>query len=86
MVRIDVVTTRGGDGGDTSLGDGSRVRKQYVMMGNMVRGAGDKPCEKTAEQAVEPQALVSAEAARAAAAKKGLADRVKAKVTSLFSR
>jgi cob(I)alamin adenosyltransferase len=27
MVRIDRVTTRGGDGGDTSLGDGARVRK-----------------------------------------------------------
>lgn len=27
MVRIDVVVTRGGDGGETSLGDGVRVRK-----------------------------------------------------------
>ena len=27
MVRIDRVITRGGDGGDTSLGDGARVRK-----------------------------------------------------------
>ncbi len=27
MVRIDRVTTRGGDGGETSLGDGSRVAK-----------------------------------------------------------
>ncbi len=27
MVRIDRVTTRGGDKGDTSLGDGARVRK-----------------------------------------------------------
>ncbi len=27
MVRIDVVVTRGGDGGETSLGDGSRTRK-----------------------------------------------------------
>lgn len=27
MVRIDRVTTRGGDGGETSLGDGTRVRK-----------------------------------------------------------
>ena len=27
MVRIDVVVTRGGDGGETSLGDGTRVRK-----------------------------------------------------------
>ena len=27
MVRIDRVVTRGGDGGDTSLGDGARLRK-----------------------------------------------------------
>ncbi|HET6198667.1 MAG TPA: cob(I)yrinic acid a,c-diamide adenosyltransferase [Acetobacteraceae bacterium] len=27
MVRIDVVVTRGGDGGETSLGDGARLRK-----------------------------------------------------------
>jgi cob(I)alamin adenosyltransferase len=27
MVRLDVITTRGGDGGETSLGDGGRVRK-----------------------------------------------------------
>ena len=27
MVRIDRVVTRGGDGGETSLGDGTRVRK-----------------------------------------------------------
>jgi cob(I)alamin adenosyltransferase len=27
MIRIDRVTTRGGDGGETSLGDGRRVRK-----------------------------------------------------------
>jgi len=36
MVRIDRVVTRGGDGGDTSLGDGARVRKddaRVVAMG-----------------------------------------------------
>src|SRR5262245_17939420 len=27
MVRIDVVVTRGGDAGETSLGDGTRLRK-----------------------------------------------------------
>src|SRR5215203_3503484 len=27
MVKLDVITTRGGDGGETSLGDGTRVRK-----------------------------------------------------------
>ena len=32
MVRLDVITTRGGDGGDTSLGDGSRVRKDALRV------------------------------------------------------
>jgi cob(I)alamin adenosyltransferase len=32
MVRIDVVVTRGGDGGDTSLGDGTRVRKDAARI------------------------------------------------------
>jgi cob(I)alamin adenosyltransferase len=32
MVRIDIVTTRGGDGGDTSLGDGTRVRKDALRV------------------------------------------------------
>lgn len=27
MVKLDVIATRGGDGGETSLGDGARVRK-----------------------------------------------------------
>jgi cob(I)alamin adenosyltransferase len=32
MVRIDQVVTRGGDGGETSLGDGSRVSKADVRI------------------------------------------------------
>src|SRR5271165_1521493 len=32
MVRIDRVTTRGGDGGETSLGDGTRVRKDAARI------------------------------------------------------
>src|SRR5437868_762341 len=32
MVRIDRVVTRGGDGGETSLGDGARVRKDTDRM------------------------------------------------------
>ena len=32
MVRIDRVVTRGGDGGETSLGDGARVRKDDVRV------------------------------------------------------
>lgn len=32
MVRLDVITTRGGDGGLTSLGDGSRVAKDSARI------------------------------------------------------
>ncbi len=32
MVRIDKVVTRGGDGGETSLGDGARVRKDAARV------------------------------------------------------
>jgi cob(I)alamin adenosyltransferase len=32
MVRVDVVVTRGGDGGETSLGDGTRVRKDSRLI------------------------------------------------------
>lgn len=32
MIRIDRVTTRGGDGGDTSLGNGERVRKDALRV------------------------------------------------------
>ena len=32
MVRIDRVVTRGGDGGETSLGDGERVRKDSARI------------------------------------------------------
>lgn len=32
MIRLDVITTRGGDGGETSLGDGTRVRKDALRI------------------------------------------------------
>jgi cob(I)alamin adenosyltransferase len=32
MVRLDVIVTRGGDQGETSLGDGTRVRKDAVRV------------------------------------------------------
>lgn len=32
MVRLDVITTRGGDGGQTSLGDGTRVDKASLRI------------------------------------------------------
>ena len=32
MVKLDVITTRGGDTGETSLGDGTRVRKDHARV------------------------------------------------------
>ena len=32
MVKLDIITTRGGDGGETSLGDGARVRKDALRV------------------------------------------------------
>jgi cob(I)alamin adenosyltransferase len=32
VVKLDVIVTRGGDGGETSLGDGSRVRKDALRV------------------------------------------------------
>ena len=32
MVKLDVITTRGGDSGETSLGDGTRVRKDVLRI------------------------------------------------------
>jgi len=32
MVKLDVITTRGGDGGETSLGNGARVRKDALRV------------------------------------------------------
>ena len=32
MVRLDVIVTRGGDAGETSLGDGTRVRKDALRV------------------------------------------------------
>jgi hypothetical protein len=66
--------------------DGSRVRKQYVMMGNAVRPAGDRPCDKTSEQAVEPQNLVIGNGPKEQAPKKSLTDQVKDKTKELFGR
>ena len=40
MIRIDRVTTRGGDRGETSLGDGSRVPKTNARIAAM--GAVDE--------------------------------------------
>ena len=65
--------------------DGSRVRKQYVMMGNAVRPAGERPCDKTSEQTAAPQNPVG-EDAREQAPKKSFTDRFKEKAKGLFGR
>ena len=45
--------------------DGSRVRKQYTMMGNAVRPAGMSPCDKAPDAVASPEQLASAGAAKA---------------------
>ena len=40
MVKLDIITTRGGDDGETSLGDGSRIRKDALRVEAM--GAVDE--------------------------------------------
>jgi hypothetical protein len=67
--------------------DGTRVRKQYVMMGNLVRPAGERPCPKTADDEVEPQNLVIAGALNEGSDQpKGLIGRVKQKVKGLLAK
>src|SRR4051812_15044553 len=40
MVKLDVITTRAGDGGETSLGDGTRVSKDSLRI--VAMGAVDE--------------------------------------------
>lgn len=64
--------------------DGSRVRKSFVMMGNAVRAAGAKPCEKTVEIETPPP---DAEAVKEPPEQpKGLVQRVKKKAEGLFGK
>jgi hypothetical protein len=68
--------------------DGSRVRKQYTMMGNAVRPAGERPCGKTEDQqAVAPQDLASGGGAvKQPTAKKSFKDQVKDRAKGLFGK
>lgn len=66
--------------------DGSRVRKQYTMLGNSVRPAGERPCEKTAEQAVDPQSLAQGATPNVQAPKKSIVDQVRDKAKGLLSK
>jgi Bacterial SH3 domain len=65
--------------------DGSRTRKQYAMVGNAVKGAGEKPCEKITETEEGAQNLPSTEAP-SGQSEKGLAERAKDRLKSIFKR
>jgi hypothetical protein len=67
-------------------GDGSWVRKQYTMMGNMVRPAGERPCEKTSEQKVESPPPADIEAVNQPAGKKGVVGRLEDKAKKLIGK
>jgi hypothetical protein len=68
-------------------GDGVRVRRQYTMLGNMVRPAGEKACEKSVDvtedsQEEQPAHIVVNEAP----VKTGFAENLKARVKRIFGR
>jgi hypothetical protein len=66
--------------------DGSRVRKHYVLKDTSVRPAGVTPCEKTAEQEVAPQELVSGAAVPDQAPAKSFIGRIKDRAKRLFGK
>jgi hypothetical protein len=66
--------------------NGARVRRQYTMLGNAVRPAGQKPCENTS--AVEVQQVSGAPdiVVKEAAPQRSFADRVKAGIKGFLGR
>jgi hypothetical protein len=64
--------------------DGSRVRKQYVMMGNAVRSAGERPCEKPVQMADPAPGLPVDDQPAEPVAEKSFHDRIKDKAKALF--
>jgi hypothetical protein len=68
---------------------GHRVRKQYVMEGNLVRPAGEKPCENVANADVSPEELAQTAqetSGSSKAASQGLAKRLEQTVRGFFTR
>jgi hypothetical protein len=65
-----------------------RVRKQYVMQGNLVRPAGEKPCENAVDADVSREELAQAQEGTGSpkSPAKGLAKRLEQKVRNLFSK
>lgn len=63
--------------------DGSRVRKQYVLQGYLVRPAGERPCEGAARIEETGPAQPIASPSQKAAASKGFFEAIKDKLKSL---
>jgi hypothetical protein len=70
--------------------NGFYVRKQYTLLGNAVRAAGERPCEKQADDeapnATQADPLAHIPLHSAPAAKVGLVDGLKARVRKLFGK
>ena len=69
--------------------DGARVRKLYTLLGNLVRPAGERPCEKQDEDENAesvPPGDVAHIALHGTAPKTGFLDGLKARVTGLFRK
>ncbi len=65
---------------------GHRVRKQYVMQGNLVRPAGEKPCESGAEGEASPEQLAEGQTGGQNPAPAGFVKRVEQKVKGIFTK
>jgi hypothetical protein len=66
--------------------DGSRSRKQYTMLGNAVRPAGERPCEMTPRVDDVAPGLPVDDQTTEQAGKKSFAERMKANARALFGR
>lgn len=69
---------------------GHRTRKMYVMQGNLVRPAGEKPCENVADKDVSPEQLAEAVETQAnapqARGRSGFIARIEDKVKGLLTK
>jgi hypothetical protein len=66
--------------------NGARARREYTMLGNLVRPAGEKPCENSGGVVEEEaQAARPNIAVKEAPPKKGFVDRVKSGIKGFFA-
>lgn len=66
--------------------DGSRIRRQYVMMENLVRPAGSQPCNKTTGQEVESPGTAVADTVKSPLAKQSLPARLKQRAKAFLGK